>query len=123
MKYITILFTLILISSCGQNNQEENKIAQIDTTVVIRDKDNNVIKVYIDHSGVIFTDNQQTTLNELDIKIKALKDKQGTVYYSRDNFAGDPPKEAMEVIDVIAKYELPIKFYIDKEFTQVADFK
>lgn len=39
------------------------------------------------------------------------------VYYSRANVKGEPPSESMQVVELIVKYGLPVKFFTDKTFT------
>lgn len=125
MKYITILLPLIIIS-CGQNIQVKNTKGDTISTIarnITPVNDSNVIKVFVDTEGIIYANNQTTTLNELDVMIKQLNPKNGMIYYSRDNIAGDPPKEAMQVIEIIARYSFPIQFYTDQNFTQIAEIR
>ncbi len=50
--------------------------------------------------------------------MQMLKSKKGVVYYSRDNVAGDPPKDSMNIMELVTKYALPVKFFTDNTFTE-----
>lgn len=84
--------------------------------------DANVLKVYVEKNGTIFANGTQVTIDELDNQLKQLKEKNGIVWYSRDNLSDDPSREAMAAVNIILQYELSVKFYADKEFTKEANF-
>jgi len=92
------------------NSLPEQKLAVVDS---------NVIKVYVDENGTITANGNSISLNELDSSFSNLKIINGTVYYSRANGQGDPPPESMKVIELVAKYSLPIKLFTDKSFKDV----
>ena len=114
MKQLLVtIVVLTLLSGCiGQQsiNNQDNK----NKTVELNDQD--VLKVYVDEKGEITSNGNHISLEDLDVQLKELKDKNGTVYYSRANVTNNPPEESMMVIKLIVKYELPIKFYTDKTF-------
>jgi biopolymer transport protein ExbD len=80
--------------------------------------DSNIIKVYIDKTGQIAANGNPVSLANLESSFSVLKKHNGIVYYSRDNSQPDPAAEYMKVIDLITRYGLPIKFYMDKTFTR-----
>ena len=124
MKITVAFFTslaVFLIFSCGQNHQDEN--AKVDPAGAALTADTNVVKVYVDNAGILSADGQAVTLPELDSVMKNLKSKNGTVYYSRDNINADPPEASMQAIAIVAKYELPLKFFTDKTFTEAVKLK
>lgn len=84
--------------------------------------DADVLKVYVEKNGTIFANGTQVTIDELDNQLKQLKEKNGVVWYSRDNLSDDPSREAMAAVNIILQYELSVKFYADKNFTKAADF-
>jgi hypothetical protein len=88
-----------------------------------RATDSLAIKVYVDKTGKITANGQLVSLITLDSSFSKLKTIKGAVYYSRDNVQQDPPEESMKVMELIIKYELPVRFYTDKTFTQVANPK
>ena len=126
MKTIVLLcalFSCCLLVSCGNASRDKNSTATNPIPNAAFDADTNVLRVYVDSLGTITADGQIITLPDLDNKMQALKNKEGIIYYSRDNPIGDPPKESMQVMDIIVKYKLPVKFFTDKTFTQVVKLK
>ena len=83
--------------------------------------DADVLKVYVEKNGTIFANGTQVTIDELDNQLNQLKEKNGIVWYSRDNLSDDPSREAMAAVNIILQYELSVKFYADKNFTKAAD--
>ncbi|HEX7904936.1 MAG TPA: hypothetical protein VF487_13760 [Chitinophagaceae bacterium] len=128
MKPFTLFVTflvIVLLPSCKQHEQKPK--ATVDTTavpvvvapVVKQPIDSNVLQVYIDSTGLITANGSIITLAGLDSSLKKLKARSGTVYYTRDNPVGDPPKESGKVIEMVTKQNLPLKFYTDKTFTEI----
>jgi hypothetical protein len=79
--------------------------------------DTNVARVFVYMSGKVFINGKHVSDKGVDSAFVALKEKHGTVYYARELPTSPAPAEAMMVIDLVAKYELPVKFYEDKTFT------
>ena len=75
-----------------------------------------VVKIFVNKKGNITLNGSSITLEELDKELMQLKKENGLVYYSRDNLAKDPHKNAMQVIKLVVKHELSIKFFMDKTF-------
>jgi len=124
MKITLTIFTFLLvflIFSCGQNNQNKNVMSEPAGSALTTDT--NVIRVYVDSSGIISADGEMVTIMELDSAMKNLKGKNGTVYYSRDNITGAPPQESLKVMEIVVKYKLPVKFFTDKTFTEAVKVK
>jgi biopolymer transport protein ExbD len=85
--------------------------------------DNSILKVYVDSKGQILANDETITLTDLDKKMGDLEKIKGTVYYSRDDAQNDPPKESMQVMDLIVKHQLAVKFFQDKGFSVPVSFK
>jgi|KBSSwiStaDraftv2_1062776.scaffolds.fasta_scaffold41933_2 biopolymer transport protein ExbD len=117
---LLIIISTIITFACNESNQKEKSIesSSISSDTAI---DKNVVKVYVTNSGLITADGKNISLNNLDTTLKNLKANNGIVYYSRDNAAEDPPKESMQVMELIVKYSLPVKLYTDKTFTQIIE--
>ena len=114
-KYgLALLFSFFLLN-CSQPAAETKTKPTTTPTAVL--------KIFIDSTGVINADGKTVSLEELDKKANELKTKVGMIYYSRDNSLKDPPKEAEKVIEIIAKYNLPIKFFTAKTFSETVEFK
>ncbi len=112
-RLIILLGFLTLIAACDRKTTVENSEESVVNNEVLETE---FLKVYVDENGEITADNKSVSLTQLDNSLKELKDKNGTVYYSRANMTQDPPAESMEVMDLVIKYELPIRFYTDKSF-------
>lgn len=113
------LAALLILSGCSNNKKEDNIKT---TTITAPEKittDSNVMKVYVTGTGTITANGKQTTLSELDSSFSRLKKNKGTVYYSRDNNQKDPSPEAMKVIELVVKHELPISLFTDKTFSVI----
>ncbi|WPV67189.1 MULTISPECIES: hypothetical protein [unclassified Chitinophaga] len=127
MKY-TILFAsaFMLMTSCRQQaidtaNNDSVFTLESAPPIAQHTDDANVLKVYVEKNGTIFANGTQVTITELDNQLKQLKEKNGIVWYSRDNLSDDPSREAMAAVNEILQYELSVKFFADKEFTKEAD--
>ncbi|MEO6671774.1 MAG: hypothetical protein ABIN36_19980 [Ferruginibacter sp.] len=133
MKYILIItFISIFLFSAGCGDGETEKTYPADSTSAVNQNtmeetamlnDTNVVKVYVDKAGKITAGGNPTDLTSLDVAFSELKKNKGTVYYSRDQVQGDPPAESMKVIELVAKYRLPVKFFTDKTFSHAVDGK
>lgn len=128
MKY-TILFAsaFMLMTSCRQQaidtaNNDSTFTLESAPPIAQQTDDANVLKVYVEKNGTIFANGTQVTITELDNQLQQLKEKNGIVWYSRDNLSDDPSREAMAAVNEILQYELSVKFFADKKFTKVADF-
>ena len=109
--------------ACTNSHQGDNSV--IDTTTAKEmyqqyavTTDSNVIKVYIDKTGLITANGNLVSLTSLDSSFSNLKKNNGIVYYSRDNTQATVPDESIKVIDLVTKYHLPIRFYKDKTFSR-----
>lgn len=114
MKKLIIL-TLVLITIASCKKVEETKSSK-STENQVKISDENNLKVYIDVNGNLYLNGKESTTTILDQSLSELKKSNGTVYYSRaQTYQGD---KSIEVVDLIAKYELPVAFYTDKTFTE-----
>lgn len=125
MKLFPVLFSVLMIFLVGCDNGEKTKNTHDSNAKTdVQQNESPVtdtsfaLKVYVDNSGNITADGQGVSLNDLEVRLQTLKRKGGIVYYSRDNSDANPPEQSMQVMELVTKYELPIKFYTDKTFTQ-----
>jgi hypothetical protein len=119
MNYLTVFLLIVSISicSCGQyheNRQPQPVVPLTNEQTSINDTLN--IKVYVNVTGKITANGDLISLIDLDTKFSELVKKHGIVWYSRDNVSVDPPKESMQVMALIVKYGLSVKFFTDKDF-------
>ena len=110
-----VLYTAIVLVSIIGCNAQTNKEKNRNEQVQLNEKD--VIKIYVNKNGLITANGNHIALPELDKELEELKNKNGTVYYSRDDIANNSPEESMKVMELIVKYKLPMKFYTDQTFT------
>lgn len=109
---LAILFIVIGCSNSDQNDKATPEQKNATT-------DSNVIKVYVEQTGMITANGNSISLKDLDSSFSKLKLSNGIVYYSRANVEGDPPPESLKIMDLIIKYRLPVKLYTDKTFSVV----
>jgi biopolymer transport protein ExbD len=115
MKKIVLLLSLAIgIISCNEKIKEKSTPTNIENQTSIAETDH--LKVYINKSGLISIDGESKTIEDLENSFKELKKNNGTVYYSRSqDYEGDV---TIEVIDLVAKYELPIALFTDNSFSE-----
>lgn len=132
---ITIFIIFLFLTGCNNGDNENNGNSEdnrnednsavnkntIEETTMLNDT--NTIKVYVDKTGKITAGGNPTDLVSLDSAFSKLKKNKGTVYYSRDQVQGNPPAESMKIIELVAKYRLPVKFFTDRTFTQDVNSK
>ena len=117
MKYKTFLLSLsipLIITGCS-NNKQDGKTGNEAVQKVLA-ADPGVIKVYVEQNGEITANGTSISLTDLDSSFSRLKNNGGIVYYSRANINSDPPPQSMKVMNLIIKYNLPVKLYTDKTF-------
>jgi biopolymer transport protein ExbD len=120
-----ILFVSSFILSCTGTETKEEKETSIPEIVAkqpLQPKDTNHVTVYVRSDGTMLLNSLPASFTELEASFKTLKVKNGTVFYSRANTEQEPPKESIEVVDLVAKYQLPLQFYTDSTFTKIFEF-
>ncbi len=80
-----------------------------------------VLKVKVLQSGKVFADDKVVSLDELDHELSGLKEKEGVVWYYREDGMADPPEVATDVMDLVIKYELPVSFSSQPDFSDYID--
>lgn len=74
-----------------------------------------IAKVKVDRAGAIFLNGKTVTLEELRNEFARLKEAGGTVWYFREDPQGEPPAQAMAVIQAIVDAQLPVRL-LEKDF-------
>jgi biopolymer transport protein ExbD len=72
-----------------------------------------IARVKVDRAGTIFLNGRPVSLEELREEFSRLKGAHGAVWYTRDDPAGEPPPQALKVIDAIIEARLPVKLVAD----------
>ncbi|OQP40715.1 hypothetical protein A4H97_13915 [Niastella yeongjuensis] len=112
----------IAIVGCGSSTCDKPAMPLDEVTGTAQTNDS-TLQVFVASSGKITANGLPVDLTMLDSALGKLKNVHGKVFYSRENLQADPPAESMKIMDLVVKYELPVKFYIDKAFTKTADVK
>ena len=76
-----------------------------------------VAKVAVTEAGEVTLDGHPVTLPELREALRSLADWKGEVWYYRPNPAGEPPPNALAVIQAIADARLPVRFATKPDFS------
>ena len=98
-----LLAVVLLASGCasGSDQPAEQTQEQPDPTAIA--------KVKVDRSGTIYLDGTAVTLDELHQAFARLKQDGGAVWYYREDPEGEPPPQAMDVMQAVVDAQLPIR--------------
>ena len=117
--YYVLLFALILVN-CKSKSSENNTKSMKNVQSLASDfmSDTSIFpRIYVDQNENITLNGNASTIEEVDNKLLKVKNANGIVFYSTDNATASPPKNGT-VIELIKKYQLPIKMYADKNFSK-----
>lgn len=78
-----------------------------------------IAKVKVDQTGTIYLNGKRVTLEELKQEFSRLKQVNGTVWYDRENPQGEPPPQAMAVIQAVVEAKLSVRLF-EKDFDSEA---
>ena len=113
-----------LLSGCGPESSQPNgqdsgpsSSAASNDQSAPRVDETNVAKVKVLGDGTILLDDKRVNIDGLKAAFTELKDKHGVVWYYRDNAAGEPPPEAMAVMEAVMDAKLPIKLSSKPDFS------
>ncbi len=118
------MFVVSLSAACtpSENKDEAQMVSPPAATEQAPPESTARLAIYVKKDGTVLLNGKKTDLKELEAALLQQKEKSGTVFYSRDDQQQDPPEIAIQVMDLVAKQELPIQFYTDSTFTQVVSF-
>ena len=115
-----LFFTLFLFSFVAFSNAQSSKKGK--TQQKQQYNKNIVLKVYIDSNANIFVNGKIANRKTLKKELKRTKRKRGIVNYST-SFKGKQTKtQSSKVLALIAEYKIPIQYYTDNSFSEVADW-
>lgn len=123
-RFFICMFVLGLSAACtpSVNKDEAQTVSPPVATEQAPLESTARLAIYVKKDGTVLLNGKKTDLKELEAALKQQKEKSGTVFYSRDDQQQDPPEIAIQVMDLVAKQELPIQFYTDSAFTKVVSF-
>ena len=78
-----------------------------------------VARIGVSATGEIFLDGARTTLDALRQELALLRARNGVVWYHREAAGGDPPPQAMAVIQLVIEHRLPISMSSRPDFSDV----
>ncbi len=118
-----ITICLLLVGCVSENAQPDGNDSGPSNPALPNDEttppidETNVAKVKVLADGTILLDDKQVTIGELTVALTALKEKNGVVWYYREDAEGEPPPEAMSVMQAVVGANLPIKLSTKPDFT------
>jgi hypothetical protein len=74
-----------------------------------------IAKVKVDRTGTIYLNGKSVTIDALKQEFARLKHGNGAVWYYRENPQGDPPPQAMAVVQAIVDAQLPVRL-MERDF-------
>jgi len=80
-----------------------------------------VVKVSALASGEVLLNGKPVSIEQVEANFKELSNKQGAVWYYRENPESEPPPQAMELIRLVVKYQLPISMSSKRDFSDYVD--
>lgn len=111
MKLMMIMALVALAAvGCGR---KEAALRQFDL--------NAVLKVSVLKSGDVLADGRKVTLGELDSLIATNAQRNGVVWYYRENGKEEPPPQAMQAIKLVVKHKRPISMSSKPDFSDTID--
>lgn len=111
-KFFLIFTISILLYGCSPKTSNTQEILKAE----VQADEMAVFKVFIDNEGKIEGDGKEMDLENLDKEFEEMKQRNGMVYYSREDINADSP-EGMKVMELVVKHQLPIKFFTDETFS------
>tara|TARA_R110002073_G_scaffold8207_3_gene45750 strand:+ start:38319 stop:38657 length:339 start_codon:yes stop_codon:yes gene_type:complete len=109
-----LFFALFLFSFVVFSNAQSSKEQQYNKNVIL--------KVYVDSDAKIFMDGKIVNEDKLKRSLKRILRKKGFVYYSRSFKGSNTKVKSSKILTLIADYKLPVQFYTDNSFSEVADW-
>ncbi|MHC9510024.1 hypothetical protein [Kangiella sp. M94] len=82
----------------------------------------NIARVSVLSSGELLLNGKPSDISIIESAFKFLKNNNGAVYYYRENpGSAKAPDGAIQVIDLVIKYNLPISFFREPDFSDDFD--
>lgn len=114
MRLIGVLFVSVMIFGIGCGKDSEQQVGAAEERDMVRGA-GAIAKVKVDRTGAIYLNGKTVTLEELKDEFARLRQAGGSVWYFRENPQGEPPAQAMAVIQAIVDAQLPVKL-LEKDF-------
>jgi biopolymer transport protein ExbD len=82
-----------------------------------------ILKIKVSVNGEITVDEKPMTLEQIADRLTELKENDGEVWYHRENPTAEPHPNALKVIQLVTRNELPIRLSAKPDFSDVVDEK
>jgi hypothetical protein len=82
-----------------------------------------VLKVSVHADGTILADGRPCELDALDPLLAGIKEQGGQVWYHRETASGEPPPQAMAVIQRVVHFKVPVSMSSKPDFSDYVDGK
>ena len=76
-----------------------------------------ILKLSVMSAGNLLLDGRESTLAEFRQALRALVEAKGTLWYYRENAAGEAPRLALEVLNLITASRLPVRLSTRPDFS------
>lgn len=86
-------------------------------------ENNPVLRVSVLTSGKVLLDGKESNLPEVKKALEKARSEKGVVWYYRESGKGEPPQQAMEVIELVIENKLPISMSSKSDFSDYIDDK
>ena len=108
---VVVVLLLCLLGCEGRSDQPEAKTREQGRV----GQSSEIAKVKVTRTGAIYLNGKGVTMGELKEEFARLTQVNGAVRYHRENPQGEPPPEALAVIQAIIDAKLPVKL-LEKDF-------
>jgi hypothetical protein len=106
LRFLGALTTLaVMLAGCDSSRVADRSGGQRSGKLNTQE----VAKVHVDAAGGIFLNGKAATLEDLRREFARVRTANGSVWYSRANPAGDPPPNALEVLQVVMDAKVPVR--------------
>jgi biopolymer transport protein ExbD len=121
MRSVVVAIPVVLLLAGRQRNPATSAPSGHTQSEKPAVPEKNVIKVNVTAGGDITADGQGVALGHLAAKFADLKRAGGEVWYHRDNPAGEPHPNALEVIKLVTENHLPVRLAAEPDFSDAVD--
>lgn len=108
---IIILCFAIFIVGCKKRRDEQTQ--NINKEIIL--------KISVSQSGRVFVNNDESSLQDVEKRLLEIKDRNGVVWYYRENPQEEPTDIAKEIIELVVKYKVPISLSSKSDFSDIID--
>lgn len=121
--HVALMGLLTLSSGCGDSNKSpdsSNPVTQSST--ITGGNTEGVVKIAVLTDGTVLVNSEPVAIDSLSSKLDSIGDIKEIWYHREAPDAAEPHENAMKAIAEIANRKLPIAMYLDRDFTQRANF-